>query len=455
MKIDPTIFREYDIRGVVDRQLTTEAVELVGRAFAATVKAGGGRRVTVGQDCREHSPKLFTALVRGIIAGGLEVLDLGVVATPMQYFSLHHFDADGGVQITGSHNPPEYNGLKIAIGKTTIYGEQIQDLRKRIESDALPTAAGGKVEKVDVVTPYTDYAVRGIELGPRKLKVVVDGGNGTAGPFAVPIMQRLGLEVVPLFIEMDASFPNHHPDPTVEKNLEDLRKRVKETHADFGIAFDGDGDRIGAIDEQGAILWGDQLMILFSRAVLAERPGAAIVADVKCSETLYDDITKHGGRGVMWKTGHSLIKNKMKEVSAELAGEMSGHIFFKHRYFGFDDATYSGLRLCEIVSRTDRPLSTLLDDVPKMHSTPEIRLDCPEELKFKLVAAAVAHFKKKHRVIDVDGARVVFEDGWGLVRASNTQPILVLRFEARTAARVSEIRSYVEGELAALRKGLQ
>jgi len=463
--IDPTIFRSYDIRGIVDQDLTEAAVERIGLAYGTLAIGRGAKRLTVGQDCRDSSPRLFRALVRGLTATGIHVLDVGTVATPMQYFSIPHFGADGGVQITGSHNPPEYNGLKLTLLGESLFGEDIQEIGRR--AAALDSAFSlekylgykpatpGTVEVADVITPYARYMAENIQLGPRKLKVVLDGGNGTAGPFAVPIFRSLGMEVVPLFCDMDATFPNHHPDPTVEKNLVDLRRVVAAEQADLGIAFDGDGDRIGVIDENGGILWGDQLMILFSRAVLKERPGAAIVAEVKCSKTLYDDIAAHGGQGIMWKTGHSLIKGKMKEVKAELAGEMSGHIFFKHRYFGFDDATYAGLRLAELLSRGPLPLSSLLDGVPHTFTTPELRLDCPEKLKFKLVDAMIHHFKQLgHDVIDVDGARVTFPDGWGLVRSSNTQPILVLRFEAETEARLHEIRGYVEGEIAKVRATL-
>jgi phosphomannomutase/phosphoglucomutase len=452
--IDPTIFRSYDIRGIVGRDLTEAAVERIGAAYGTMAKERGLQKITVGQDCRDSSPKLFAALTRGLTSTGMVVLDLGVVATPMQYFSMVQFKADGGLQITGSHNPPEYNGLKISLGQASLHGEEIQRLG-RIAQEGRFAKGEGRVERVDVVRPYEDYIANNIRIGSRKLKVVVDAGNGTAGPFAVPIYRRLGLEVVPLFCEMDATFPNHHPDPTVEENLADLRRTVAEQEADLGIAFDGDGDRIGVVDERGQILWGDQLMILLARSILQEKPGATFVAEVKCSQVLYDDIAKHGGKAIMWKTGHSLIKSKMKEVEADLAGEMSGHIFFKHRYFGFDDATYSGARLLEILSHNAAPLSALLADLPKLHSTPEIRVDCPEALKFKLVQAAVDHFKAAgHRVIDIDGARVTFADGWGLVRASNTQPILVLRFEAETAERLREIQSYVEGALATLRSSL-
>jgi phosphomannomutase/phosphoglucomutase len=301
----------------------------------------------------------------------------------------------------------------------------------------------------DIVTPYQDYVAKNLQLGPRKLKVVVDAGNGTGG-VAVPILERLGLDVVPLFLEPDGRFPNHHPDPTVEKNLEHLKRKVLETGADVGIAYDGDSDRVGAVDERGQVLWGDQLMILFSRAILKERPGAAIVGEVKCSFTLYDDIVKHGGRPSMWKAGHSLIKAKMKEEHAELAGEMSGHIFFGHRWLGFDDGIYSSARLVELLSRTDQPLSALLADVPKTFSTPELRVDCPEEKKFELVRRAQAWFSERYQAVTVDGVRVEFPDGWGLVRASNTQPILVLRFEATSEARLVEIRALVEAQVSRL-----
>jgi phosphomannomutase/phosphoglucomutase len=456
MFVDPTIFREYDIRGLTATMLTPEAVELVGRAYAKYAGERGAKKVTVGQDCRESSPVLAAALLRGLTRGGLDVIDVGVVATPMQYFSLFHYDADGGIMITGSHNPPEYNGLKISIGKSTVHGDDIQAFKRIIEADTFKDAATpGTVENRPIEAAYIEYCTTNIKLGPRKLKVVADAGNGTAGPFCVPIMEKLGVEVIPLFCDMDATFPNHHPDPTVEKNLQDLIAAVRKHGADVGLAYDGDADRLGAVDEQGNILWGDQMMILFSRSVLAERPGAAIVGEVKCSQTLYDDIAARGGRPIMWRTGHSLIKEKMKEEKAELAGEMSGHIFFKHRFFGFDDGIYSGLRLLEILSNTDKPMSRLLEDVPKTFSTPELRLDCPEEIKFKLVAAVTQHFKDlKHQVIDIDGARVVFPDGWGLIRASNTQPLLVLRFEALTEARLHEIRAYVEGELEKVRRTL-
>ena len=451
--ISSTIFREYDIRGLVDQDLTEDAVRLVGQALGTQVREQGGRRVVVGRDCRESGPRFARALIEGLRGTGVDVTDLGVVPTPLTYFAAATLPVDGLVMITGSHNPPEYNGLKVGVGKNTLHGDGIQALLRRIQEGRFAEGAGA-LDTHDIVTPYRDYVRRNLKLGPRRLKVVVDAGNGTGGVIAVPLFESLGVEVIPLFVEMDGRFPNHHPDPTVEANLEFLKAKVRETGADLGIAYDGDADRVGAVDEKGTVLWGDQLMILFSRALLAENPGAAIVGEVKCSKTLYDDIAARGGRGIMWKAGHSLIKAKMKEEGALLAGEMSGHIFFAHRWFGFDDGIYSSGRLLELVSRTDRPVSTLLSDVPKTFSTPEIRYDCPEEVKFELVRRAQAWFAARHEAVTVDGVRVIFPDGWGLVRASNTQPLLVLRFEARTPERLAEIQALVTGKVDELAREL-
>ena len=451
--ISSTIFREYDIRGLVDQDLTEDAVGLVGRALGTQVREEGGRRVVVGRDCRESGPRFARALIEGLRGTGVDVTDLGVVPTPLTYFAAATLPVDGLVMITGSHNPPEYNGLKVGLGKNTLHGDGIQALLRRIQEGRFAEGAG-TLDTHDIVAPYREYVRQNLKLGPRRLKVVVDAGNGTGGVIAVPLFESLGVEVIPLFVEMDGRFPNHHPDPTVEANLEFLKAKVRETGADLGIAYDGDADRVGAVDEKGTVLWGDQLMILFSRAVLAENPGAAIVGEVKCSKTLYDDIAARGGRGIMWKAGHSLIKAKMKEEGALLAGEMSGHIFFAHRWFGFDDGIYSSGRLLELVSRTDRPVSTLLSDVPKTFSTPEIRYDCPEAVKFELVRRAQAWFAARHEAVTVDGVRVIFPDGWGLVRASNTQPLLVLRFEARTPERLAEIQALVTGKVDELAREL-
>jgi len=445
-KLSPTIFREYDIRGLVDQDLTEEAVFLVGKALGTRLREAGGRKAAVGRDARLSGPRFAEAMIGALTSTGVDVLDLGVVPTPLTYFAAHTAGVDGICMITGSHNPPEYNGLKLGLGSATYHGEEIQALRRLAESGQFASGKG-TVSPYDVVTPYLDYVRKNLKLGRRKLKVVVDAGNGTGGVIAVPLFQSLGIEVVPLFIDMDGRFPNHHPDPTVEKNLEHLKAKVLETGADVGIAYDGDADRVGAVDEKGNVLWGDQIMILFARALLAEQPGAAIVGEVKCSFTLYDDIAKRGGRPIMWKAGHSLIKAKMKEEKALLAGEMSGHIFFAHRWFGFDDGIYSSARLLELLSRTDAPMSTLLADVPPTRSTPELRVDCPEEKKFEVVRRAQEFFASRYQAVTVDGVRVVFPDGWGLVRASNTQPLLVLRFEANTKARLDEIHRLVRGKV--------
>ena len=453
MALSPTIFREYDVRGLVDEDLTEEAVTLVGKALGTRIREAGGRRAAVGRDARLSGPRFSARMIAALRSTGVDVLDLGVVPTPLVYFAAHTAGVDGICVITGSHNPPQYNGLKLGLGTGTYHGEGIQELRRLAESGAFATGQGG-VTAHDVVTPYRRHVEGNLRFGPRRLKVVVDAGNGTGGVVAVPIFQALGVEVVPLFIEPDGTFPNHHPDPTVEENLRALQARVRETGADLGIAYDGDADRVGAVDEQGRVLWGDQLMILFARAVLKEVPGATIGAEAKCSVTLFDDIAARGGRALMWKAGHSIIKARMKEEHAELAGEMSGHIFFKHRWFGFDDGIYASGRLLELLSHADQPLSALLADVPRTFSTPELRFDCPEATKFELVRRAQEWFGSRYETVTVDGVRVIFPDGWGIVRASNTQPLLVLRFEAKTEARLHEIEQLVRGKVEALAKEL-
>ena len=449
--ISPTLFREYDIRGLVDQDMTDQAVHLIGKGLGTMVVAAGGSKVVVGRDCRLSGGRFAEMMITGLNATGVDVIDLRVVPTPLTYFAANTLDVDGLCMITGSHNPPEYNGLKVGVGKTTLHGEGIQELRRLVESGKF-IHGKGTTEVHDIVRPYMEYVRENLRLGARKLKVVVDAGNGTGGVVAVPLFQTLGIEVIPLFIEMDGNFPNHHPDPTVEKNLEHLRQKVLEVKADLGIAYDGDADRVGAVDEKGGVLWGDQLMILFSRALLEENPGAAIVGEVKCSMNLYDDIAKKGGRPIMWKAGHSLIKAKMKEEKALLAGEMSGHIFFGHRWFGFDDAIYASGRLLELVSRVEGPLSSLLADVPRTFSSPEIRVDCPEDKKFEVVRRAQQWFASRYDTVMVDGVRVSFPDGWGLVRASNTQPLLVLRFEATSDQRLKEIGALVSGKVEELKK---
>lgn len=451
--MNPRIFREYDIRGVVDQDLTEEIVRLLGQAFATYVSRQGKRRVVVGRDGRLSSPRFRDPLVQGMVSGGLDVIDIGVCPTPVFYFSLFHLDREGGIMITGSHNPPEFNGFKVCVGKETLYGEEIQNLRKVAEAGKFIEGAGA-VSFQDVYPAYRALVLKDIRL-LRKLKVVVDSGNGTAGALAPQILKDLGCQVDDLYSEVDGHFPNHHPDPTIPANMKDLIAKVLETGAEVGIGYDGDADRIGAVDHLGNIIWGDQLMILFSRQILMNNPGATIISEVKCSQNLYDDIAKHGGRGIMWKAGHSLIKSKMKEEKALLGGEMSGHIFFADRYFGYDDAIYASCRLLEILSQSEKSIPELLSDVPKTFTTPEIRVDCPDDQKFGLVDLVRESFRKEYPIVDVDGVRVLFPDGWGLVRASNTQPALVLRFEARSAERLAEIQALVEKRLADLSGGMK
>jgi phosphomannomutase/phosphoglucomutase len=446
--MNPQIFREYDIRGLVDKDLTAEVVEKLGKGLGTLVRRQGGRTVVVGRDCRESSTRFRDALCKGLTSTGVGALDVGVVPTPLTYFAANTLPVDGLVMITGSHNPPEYNGFKMGCGKTTFHGPEIQELRRLIEREDFERGREARVESFDIVTPYSHFIRQTIKVGRKGMKIVIDAGNGVGGFVAVPLFESMGFEVVPLFCEMDARFPNHHPDPTVVKNVEDLIAAVKREKAEVGIAYDGDADRIGVIDEQGGIIWGDRLMILFARNVLKDVPGAAIVGEVKCSYTLYDDIKAKGGQPIMWKTGHSLIKSKMKDAHAELAGEMSGHIFFKNRYFGFDDAVYSSARLLEILSHDKRKLSELLSDVPKTFASPELRVDTTEEKKFEVVKRATELLRKAgYSLIDVDGVRVTFPDGWGLIRASNTGPLLVLRFEAQTQERLAEIQKLIESTL--------
>ncbi len=447
MQVNPLMFREYDIRGKVDDDLTVEAAEAIGRAYGTLVRRQGGRRVVCGRDGRLSGPKLQKALIQGILASGVDVINIGITPTPVMYFSLFHLEGiDGGIQVTGSHNPPEFNGFKICVGKETIYGEKIQEIRCLIEAEDFETGQGQE-EALDILPAYLKFLQENIRI-PRPLKVVLDCGNGVTALTAPKAFAAQDCEVLSLYCEVDGNFPHHFPDPVVEKNIADLRRKVVEEKAAFGVGYDGDGDRIGVVDDQGQILWGDQLMILFAREILKKHPGATIIGEVKCSQVMYDEIARLGGRPIMWKTGHSLIKNKMKAEKALLAGEMSGHIFFADRYFGFDDAVYASLRLAEIVSSSEVPLSEMLKDLPKMVSTPEIRVDCPDDKKFEIVKRLTQRLKEEgFKVIDIDGARVIFEKGWGLVRASNTQPVLVLRFEAQDEKALAEIRSLIEGKL--------
>jgi phosphomannomutase / phosphoglucomutase len=445
--VNPSIFREYDIRGLAEQDFDKEFALLLGKVHGTSVMEAGGRRVAVGRDCRATSDEYAEAVITGMTSTGLEVFDVGVCPTPLLYFSLFHLDLDGGIQITASHNPSEYNGFKICLGKDTLYGEQIQKIRARMERKDFCENSGGMTQRYDILSPYTRHLLSDVAQLARPLKIVIDAGSGVGGPVGPPIFRKLGCEVFEIACIPDGTFPVHHPDPTVPENLAMLIERVRREGADLGIAYDGDADRIGAVDETGKILWGDELLVLFSRDVLRRNPNAVIISEVKCSQRLYDDIAKNGGRPIMWKAGHSLLKAKMKETGALLAGEMSGHMFFKERYFGFDDAIYASLRLLEIVAKSGKPLSSLLADLPKSVSTPEIRVDCADEKKFAIAAKATDYFRQHFDLIDVDGARVRFADGWGLIRASNTQPALVLRFEASSQEKLDEYRALIENKL--------
>lgn len=446
------IFREYDIRGVVNDDFDMEDAERLGLGFGSHLRRRDGRSAVVGRDCRLTSPEIRDALVRGLTRSGIHVKDIGVCPTPLLYYALRRLDSDGGLMITASHNPPEYNGFKVCLGKDTIFGAEIQAFRRLLESGDF-LYGEGSVESCDVFTSYIDHVVQNIAL-ERPVRLAVDAGNGTGGAVAGPLLERLGCAPVKLFFEMDGRFPNHEPDPTVLDNMVALQETVLREGLELGIGFDGDSDRIGVVDEKGQIIYGDMLMVIFAREILRRNPGAAIIGEVKCSHIMYNDIEAHGGRAVMWRTGHSLIKQKLKEEKAALAGEMSGHIFFADRYFGYDDAVYAACRLIEIVARRKAPLSTFLQDLPKTYNTPEIRVSCPEDKKFKLVEMVKEALGRDHRIIDVDGVRVTFPDGWGLLRASNTGPVLVLRFEAESRSRLEEIRALVEGTLEKMKQRL-
>jgi phosphomannomutase/phosphoglucomutase len=444
--LKPTIFREYDIRGIAEEELLDPGIVELGRAIGTYLQRRKGNHVSLGRDCRLSSTRLRNAMMRGLKESGCHVTDVGVVPTPLLYYSVFHLKASGAVMITGSHNPSEYNGFKVVSGTSTIHGDEIQELRRMAQERDFATGAGSE-KSADIVTPYVDEISAQFQFA-RRVKVVADAGNGTAGPVMRRIFQKLDCDATELFFDMDGRFPNHHPDPTVPGNLAALIAGVQSERADLGIAFDGDADRIGAVDDRGTIVYGDQLMIIYSREILSRKPGATFIGEVKCSQTLYDDIRKHGGNPIMWRTGHSLIKAKMKETHAELAGEMSGHMFFADRYYGFDDALYAACRLIEIVAKSAQPLSAQLADLPKTIATPEIRVDCDDERKFEVVERVKERFRKTHQIVDIDGVRILFPHGWGLVRASNTQPVLVLRFEASTPELLGQYQKAVEDAVA-------
>lgn len=443
--MNPAIFRQYDIRGIAETDLTDDVVRSIGKAFGTIIRRAGLKKIALGSDVRLSSNRLRNALSEGILSTGCDVIDVGVVPTPVLYFSIFHYLTDGGVMITGSHNPKEYNGFKMCKGETAIYGDEIQNLKKIIEKKDF-IKGKGRMESKEPVDAYIELLKTKVKI-ERPLKVIVDPGNGTAGPIARRLFKDLGCEVECIYCEPNGNFPNHLPDPTVPEYIVDLIRLVKDKKADLGIGYDGDGDRIGVIDENGNIIWGDKLLALFSKEILEKKKGLPIIFEVKCSQGLVEFIESHGGVPIMWKTGHSLIKAKMKEENSPLAGEMSGHMFFKDNYYGYDDAIFASLRLLQIISKTDEPLSKLAYEIPYYHSTPEIRVDCSDETKFGVVEKVRDYFKQNYDVIDIDGVRVLFGDGWGLVRASNTQPVLVLRFEAKTEERLEEIKNIVLNKL--------
>lgn len=460
-----SIFREYDVRGIVGKDLTVDVAQAIGRAYGTMARQRGCRTVALGRDGRLTSPELRDRVLAGITATGVNVVDIGVCPTPLLYFALYELPVDGGVMVTGSHNAAEYNGFKMCLDKMALYGEDIQDLKRLIETEAYVSGTG-TVSTASVIPPYLRYLKEHFaDVDGKGKHVVVDCGNGAASLVAKTALEQLGCRVTGLYDDLDGRFPNHHPDPSVVENLQDLMQAVKRHRADVGIAYDGDADRIGAIDEQGTIVWGDRLLLIFARDLLKDRPGSTVISEVKASQCLYDDIRARGGNGIMWKTGHSVMKAKMKEENAPLAGEMSGHMFFADRYFGYDDAMYASCRLIEILSKAQEPFSSLLADLPSTQVTPEIRVECPDDVKFQVVEAVRNRLVEAARkpnslnshdpnpvireVITIDGVRVCFDDGWGLIRASNTQPALVLRFEATSAERLQVLRSYLEGELEA------
>jgi len=450
----PHIFKRYDIRGIAGRELTPHLAEAIGRAVGTFLRRRGKSSVVVGRDGRLSGEEYTDRFSRGIRAAGLDIIRIGVCPTPLVYFAIVALEAGGGVAVTASHNPPEYNGFKICNGLAALFDDDIQELRRLVETEDFERGEGRETDR-SIIPEYIEYLAQHFGAFDSRPKVVVDAGNGTAGLVAPELLRRLKCRVVELYCNLDGRFPNHEADPTVAANLTDLIRLVRQQNAALGIAFDGDGDRIGVVDAAGRIVHGDQLLLLYARDLLSRQPGATVISEVKASRVLYDEVARLGGRPLMWKTGHSLIKARMKETGAVLAGEMSGHMFFADRYFGYDDALYAACRLLEIIHQTGRDLAALMADVPPTFNTPEIRLDCPESLKEPLVRAVREHYQGIRDVIDIDGARVAFDDGWGLVRASNTQPLLVLRFEADNPAALARIQQEMTGTITELKGRLE
>lgn len=435
------IYRQYDIRGVVRSELDDETAASIASAFAAFAAERGHNTILLGRDNRLSSPHIRDLTVAALQEAGCTVIDLGTVITPAFYFASRYLNIPAGMMITASHNPAEYNGFKLLLGDSTIYGEQIQDIRRRVEEQSLNRTAGGSLKIADISSAYLRMIQDKVKLGARKLKVVIDCGNGTASLFAPQILRALGCEVIELYCESDPTFPNHHPDPVNPDNMEDLISLVLKEKADLGLGIDGDGDRLGVVDDQGQLIWGDMLMILFWREILPRFPQAPCIVEVKCSQALVDEIKRLGGQPILYKTGHSLIKAKMKELGAVFTGEMSGHIFFADEYYGFDDAIYAAARLLALLSKSNKSLHQMLADIPRYYSTPEIRVASSDEAKFAIVDQVTRHFRERYQIIDVDGARILFPEGWGLVRASNTGPELIVRCEGNTPEALDKIKS--------------
>ncbi|HOZ00386.1 MAG TPA: phosphomannomutase/phosphoglucomutase [Candidatus Syntrophosphaera sp.] len=445
--INPQVFRQYDIRGIVGQEIDEDSYYLIGKGFGTYLRRKGLKTIALGGDARLTTPKLMAALAKGALETGCDVLDVGIVATPVLYFSIWKLGTDGGAMVTASHNPSQYNGCKLNLGLGSVYADELQNVLKIIQAGEFSSGEGVYSQHHEVNDAYIDYITANIKI-ERPVKLIVDGGNGMGGIYLPEILNRLGCEVIEMYCEPDGTFPNHHPDPTIEKNVADLARAVVAAEYELGIGLDGDADRIGVVDEKGKMLFGDQILNILARDYLSQNPGKTIIADVKCSKNLYDDIRKRGGIPIMYKTGHANIKMKMKEDGVKFAGEMSGHVFLADRYLGYDDAIYVSCRLVEIVAKTSAPVSTYLADQPKMYNTPELHINCPDERKFDVVAKVCAEFKAEgYDVNDIDGARITFSDGWGLVRASNTTPVLVTRFEAESEARMNEIRDLVEGKI--------
>lgn len=442
--IKSEVFRQYDIRGIVGEQLNEESYYLIGKGFGTMLRNKGMKSIVIGGDARHSTRGFMDSFIKGALETGCEITDIGMVATPILYFAIWELKQDGGAMVTASHNPSQYNGCKLNLGLGSVYADALQDLLKLIQSEKFVQGDGKLIKNESVVEDYIQYIVDNVDIS-RPVKVIVDGGNGMGGPYLPEILRRKGCEVIEMYCEPDGDFPNHHPDPTVEKNMVDLARAVVEAEYELGIGLDGDADRIGVVDEKGKMLFGDQILNILARDYLAKNPGKTIIADVKCSKNLYDDIKARGGKAIMYKTGHANIKMRMKEIGVEFAGEMSGHVFLGDRYLGFDDAIYVSCRFIEIVANTQMPVSQYLADQPKMYNTPELHTKCEDSRKFDVVQKVCDEFKQGgYDVNDIDGARITFADGWGLIRASNTTPVLVTRYEASTEARMNEIRNLIE-----------